>query len=472
MAFNPLFKNQETADELARRLNLQMPADEVVEFTDAQEVEATRPSDQPVDFNSLLVPSNEPVEVAQSEVKPINQTEVVAQPSVLDQKVDYVKRFQDSMDKQRQDSDNKYEQASEGYGSLRDRANMLRSFKQMIQGGVRVANPNYKADMSVADDLTDQAKTKLSEFYKRNQDTREGEKQAFYNIDNELTIGNKGLDLTNKQELMDPNSKISKFYQIKTLQNQTNFPEESRMSPEQVTGLSAFDLMKLNALRNQELKAAQLELGWANLQDRSQRGWANYGLGTQAEKRKSGQFEYGKQEKEQGQQTKIVDTFNKDEVVKKANEMIASADNVIGLVNSDNPIGHAAIPTFMARAAGEVGALTEADKAPFGGTKALSGRIAQVMSDYQSGKLTPENKKFVLDLTKTMQKNANRNKAKRALTERSKLMTAGQYDAKQINDLIMPELNNIKGEQEKALKWSLENQTDPRAQDFLRKNGF
>jgi hypothetical protein len=176
-------------------------------------------------------------------------------------------------------------------------------------------------------------------------------------------------------------------------------------------------------------------------------------------------FGYKKDEDQQRQEGQVVQNFNKDKVVQKANEQIAAADNIVSLVNSNNPIGHAAVPTFMARAAGEVGALTEADKAPFGGTKALTGRIQQVISDYSSGKLTPENKKFILDLTGTLKKSAAKNIENVAKREVPKLSKANKIDKKDIQDLLLPPVKV------RAPDGSIKNIPRSRLQDALNAGG-
>jgi hypothetical protein len=127
------------------------------------------------------------------------------------------------------------------------------------------------------------------------------------------------------------------------------------------------------------------------------------------------QFSKRMDEKEQDDLIKAVDKFNSDKVVQKANEMSAGASTVLDLVRSENPLGHAAVPTFLARASGEVGALTEADKAPFGGSRSLSSRISQSVEQYKTGKITKENLQFIERLADTMQKNALKNKNARAV---------------------------------------------------------
>lgn len=120
----------------------------------------------------------------------------------------------------------------------------------------------------------------------------------------------------------------------------------------------------------------------------------------------------------------LVDKFNLDPSARRAQTMIDASSNIVGLIESGNPIAHSAIPTFMARASGEVGNLSEADKAPFGGSQALIARIKAVTQQAVSGKLTEENQKFVLELARLLDSKANQNLDKLART-RSKQYSKG-----------------------------------------------
>jgi len=90
-------------------------------------------------------------------------------------------------------------------------------------------------------------------------------------------------------------------------------------------------------------------------------------------------------------------------------------------LNSDNPIGDKSVVNFLARASGEVGALTESDKAPFGGEQSLLGRILQTKENLESGKLTPENRKFIGDLINTYERaqSVNAQMVKNQITKRT-----------------------------------------------------
>mgnify|MGYP001614723155 CR=1 FL=1 len=120
-------------------------------------------------------------------------------------------------------------------------------------------------------------------------------------------------------------------------------------------------------------------------------------------------------------QQSIVDKFNADTVVRKQSQSIAAASSVRELVNSDNPIAASAIPTYMARASGEVGNLSEPDKAPFGGSQAILSRLEAALTQKATGRLTQDNAQFLIQLSDVMEQSAIRN-MDRIAQER-----AGQY---------------------------------------------
>ncbi len=108
--------------------------------------------------------------------------------------------------------------------------------------------------------------------------------------------------------------------------------------------------------------------------------------------------------------TRIVNQFNADPNVRKVEQMDQFANLITDVSNSDNPIGHASLETLMARASGEVGNLSEADKKPFGGSRALTERMKQTFSELYKGRKTPENLKFIADLADTFRQTGQKKK--------------------------------------------------------------
>ena len=128
---------------------------------------------------------------------------------------------------------------------------------------------------------------------------------------------------------------------------------------------------------------------------------------------------------------KVINTFNTTQNVKKYQSAIDAADNILELISSNNPIADAAVPTYMARASGEVGNLSEADKAPFGGSRALATRMLQTVNQAESGKLTPENRQFVKQLAETMKKTNIQNRNNYAQSFAKQHAQSGIYGTEQ-----------------------------------------
>lgn len=89
-------------------------------------------------------------------------------------------------------------------------------------------------------------------------------------------------------------------------------------------------------------------------------------------------------------------------------QMAENAKNIKEILASENPVGDQAVVNFLVKASGDVGALTESDKAPFKSSQAITERLAQIKEQYVTGKLTPENRKYLNDLADTFEKAANR----------------------------------------------------------------
>lgn len=106
---------------------------------------------------------------------------------------------------------------------------------------------------------------------------------------------------------------------------------------------------------------------------------------------------------------KYIEDFDKDSGVIRAKQALDGAENVRNLATSGNPIAAAAIPTFMARASGEVGNLSEADKAPFGGSREILTKFEASLKQLSTGQLTEDNKNFLIDISNVMQSSAEKN---------------------------------------------------------------
>ena len=148
--------------------------------------------------------------------------------------------------------------------------------------------------------------------------------------------------------------------------------------------------------------------------------------------------------------TRIVEQFNNDPAVRKVEQIDQFSQLIIDVANSDNPVGHASLPTLMARSSGEVGNLSEADKKPFGGSKALDQRIKQVFTELYSGKRTPENARFISDLASAFQRTGLRKRERLARLRSKQYASAlrGKMSEQDIYEMLAP----LGGEEEQTGK--------------------
>lgn len=200
---------------------------------------------------------------------------------------------------------------------------------------------------------------------------------------------------------------------------------------------------KLEALKEQysmlskgdqdKLKEKFLEVAQENALTNRLRA-QNTGVNNPAEARRKEQFEYTKIKNMQ-------EAFNKDKIVQKAEERINSAMTLKEMAISNNPISQEAAKTFAARASGEVGALSDGDKASFGGTQAILGRIDQSYQQMLDGNLSKENKKFMADLADGFERAGKRDLKNRlsVFAKQASKRTEGTTE-QQAAEIIRPDL--------------------------------
>ncbi|MCR4287037.1 MAG: hypothetical protein NUW09_03385 [Deltaproteobacteria bacterium] len=138
--------------------------------------------------------------------------------------------------------------------------------------------------------------------------------------------------------------------------------------------------------------------------------------------------------------SRLVDKFIADPNVRAIEKMDEFSQLIKDAVTSENPIAHSAIPTLMARVAGEVGNLSEADKRPFGGGKALLSRLEQALTEMATGKRTAENMGYINQLADSFQ-NAGIHKKENLARERSKQYAKayrGKFSEEEIFGMLSP----------------------------------
>ena len=105
----------------------------------------------------------------------------------------------------------------------------------------------------------------------------------------------------------------------------------------------------------------------------------------------------------------ITDKSLSDDVIKTQNKMLYSAKTAREALAKKNPIADGSLVNFLARASGEVGALTENDKAPFKGSQAWPEKIQQAINTIKEGKFTDENRALISDLLNVFETVSRRN---------------------------------------------------------------
>lgn len=152
---------------------------------------------------------------------------------------------------------------------------------------------------------------------------------------------------------------------------------------------------------------------------------------------------YKQRERRNTERSSIVDKFNADPSVKKSQQMIDGASTIEGLALSDNPIAAGAIPTFMARASGEVGNLSEADKAPFGGSRAILARLEAAVTQAATGRLTEDNRQFIIGLSGIMKKRGQSNMNELAKTRSKQYSKSSDFLSEDdIFSTLIPDLGS------------------------------
>lgn len=181
---------------------------------------------------------------------------------------------------------------------------------------------------------------------------------------------------------------------------------------------------------------------------------------------------YKQRERRNTERTRIIDRFNADASVKKSQQMIDGASTIEELATSDNPIAAASIPTFMARASGEVGNLSEADKAPFGGSRAIAERLEAAAVQAANGRLTSDNRAFILQLAELMKKRGRDNQVNLAKIRARQYSSGSDFlSEKDILATLVPEINESPSQAEPQ-SGVYDADKEARYQEWKKKNGY
>lgn len=210
----------------------------------------------PIDRSPLVI-QEESSDFSDVENQPEEQ-----EPSIVD-------RYREMIEKQKSADSDEYNETSNQNNRMQLYGNLLRGYQNMIQNSVSGVAPNFKADMGVADNLIQQGKDGLSEFYKKRDNARDERSQAGNDLSKELNLDSSEIDLKEKKAYTDPSSPIAKVY--KNFLKQNFKKDLPGMSEEEIDALSPQRSAELVKMITDKKRAEQdSSIDWARLaqQDR------------------------------------------------------------------------------------------------------------------------------------------------------------------------------------------------------------
>lgn len=128
--------------------------------------------------------------------------------------------------------------------------------------------------------------------------------------------------------------------------------------------------------------------------------------------------------------------------VRKQTERMQQARTGLQVLDAGSSVADQAVKTFMARAAGAVGDLTEKERADFAGSSALWRSAERVIEKFKTGKLTEEDREDLKILARVMEKSAQKELNKRALEftkGRSKALEGVNIGESDLLNIISPQ---------------------------------
>ena len=124
----------------------------------------------------------------------------------------------------------------------------------------------------------------------------------------------------------------------------------------------------------------------------------------ESENRREKALKFREGESDSNRQERVIKEFNKDKIVAASQTALNQANRAKQLLATNNPISAAVVTRALARMSGEVGVMTDKDVESFAGSKALTAQAKQLLEQASTGKLTPENREFMLEIIETMEK--------------------------------------------------------------------
>ncbi len=125
-------------------------------------------------------------------------------------------------------------------------------------------------------------------------------------------------------------------------------------------------------------------------------------------------------------------------IAKKNMESLDASTTLVDMIDAGGPVTDGAISGLAARASGEVGALTEADKAPYGGSRAMLSRLLRYAKIAATGNLPDSDRAELRKLALTFQAAAKRNIQKKATLKAQQTAKIYGLDANDVMEKILP----------------------------------
>ncbi len=125
-------------------------------------------------------------------------------------------------------------------------------------------------------------------------------------------------------------------------------------------------------------------------------------------------------------------------VAKRNLDALDASTTLVDMIDAGQPVTDAAIAGLAARASGEVGALTEADKAPYGGSRAMLSRLRRYASIAATGEIPEADRAELRKLALTFQNAAKRNVQKKATLKAQQMANIYSLDPNEVMEKILP----------------------------------
>lgn len=165
-------------------------------------------------------------------------------------------------------------------------------------------------------------------------------------------------------------------------------------------------------------------------------------LKKEGEQRRQEQFAFKKDEADKDRATKVVDTFNKDKTVQAALQGFVAADKAEKFVQEGGKMAPAVMGRLLARMAGEVGVMTDADVAAFRGSQMYKDALSRYFTKTMlSGELTETDKEAMRNMIRIMKQTEMQHYQSRANVISGEFAAVNQVPQEEIMVYLQPALD-------------------------------